>query len=147
MAIVHFDAFSDINTLHQQMNRLFDDLGFSDAVQERGLATFSPAAELEETDDALVLRLEVPGINPDDLIVEVMAESVSIAGDRQSTTEATENGTTRSEFRYGKFQRVIPLPLRVQNTKTTADYKDGILSLTLPKMDEEKNKVVKVSIR
>ncbi|NEQ96469.1 MAG: Hsp20/alpha crystallin family protein [Cyanothece sp. SIO2G6] len=147
MAIVHFEAFPHIDTLHRQMNRLFDDLGFAAAVQERGLSNFVPAAELEETDEALVLRLEIPGINPDDLTVEVMAESVSIAGDRQSTAQTTENGATRSEFRYGKFQRVIPLPTRIQNTKAEAKYENGILSLTLPKVEEEKNKVVKVAIR
>ena len=52
----------------------------------------------------------------------------------------------RSEFRYGKFSRVIPLPVRIQNTNVTAEYKDGILNLTLPKAEEEKNKVVKVNL-
>ena len=55
-------------------------------------------------------------------------------------------GFTRTEFRYGKFHRVIPLPVRVDNNNVTAEYKDGILNLTLPKAEEEKNKVVKVSI-
>ena len=56
------------------------------------------------------------------------------------------NGTTKSEFYYGKFQRVIPLSARVQNTNVTADYKNGILNLTLPKSEREKNKVVKVNL-
>ncbi|MGK7891967.1 MAG: Hsp20/alpha crystallin family protein [Leptolyngbyaceae cyanobacterium] len=147
MAIVHFETFPNIDTLHHQMTRLFDDLGFSAAVQERGLVNLVPAAELEETDEALILRLEVPGMKPDDLTVEVMAESVSVAGDRQSTAQSAEDGSTRSEFRYGKFQRVIPLPLRIQNTKAEATYENGVLSLMLPKVEEEKNKVVKVAIR
>ena len=57
-----------------------------------------------------------------------------------------KNGNTRSEFRYGKFQRVIPLPTHVQNTDVTAEYKDGILNLILPKSEAEKNRVVKVNI-
>ena len=69
-----------------------------------------------------------------------------IAGKRKSETKSEENGKTRSEFRYGKFKRVIPLPARIQNTNVTADYKDGILNLTLPKSEEEKNKVVKVNL-
>ena len=71
---------------------------------------------------------------------------MAIAGERKSETETNENGKTRSEFRYGKFQRVIPLPVRIENTNVTADFKDGILHLNLPKSNEEKNKVVKVSI-
>jgi HSP20 family protein len=81
-----------------------------------------------------------------DLDVQVMADRVAIAGERRSETKTEENGRTRSEFRYGKFSRVIPLPVRIQNTNVTADYKDGILNLTLPKSEEEKNKVVKVNL-
>ncbi|BAU64469.1 heat shock protein Hsp20 [Stanieria sp. NIES-3757] len=68
-----------------------------------------------------------------------------IAGEHKSKTKTEENGTTRSQFRYGKFSRVISLPTRIQNTNLTADYKDGILNLTLPKSEEERNKVVRVN--
>ena len=78
--------------------------------------------------------------------IQVMIDKVTIAGERKAETESNKNGKTRSEFRYGKFQRVIPLPVRIENTNVTADYKDGILHLNLPKSNEEKNKVVKVSI-
>ena len=63
-----------------------------------------------------------------------------------SGVKTEENGVTKSEFHYGKFQRVIPLPARIQNTQVQAEYKDGILNLTLPKSEEEKNKVVKVNL-
>ena len=81
-----------------------------------------------------------------DLDIQVMAERVAISGERKSETKSEENGKTRSEFRYGKFQRVIPLPARIQNTNVTAEYKDGILNLTLPKAEDEKNKVVKINL-
>ncbi|MGL4882936.1 MAG: Hsp20/alpha crystallin family protein, partial [Waterburya sp.] len=71
---------------------------------------------------------------------------VAISGERKAETKSEENCKTRSEFRYGKFSRVIPLPVRIQNTNVTADYKDGILNLTLPKSEEEKTKVVKVNL-
>ena len=61
-------------------------------------------------------------------------------------TKTEDKGITRTEFHYGKFQLVIPLPVKVQNTNVTAEYKDGILNLTLPKKEEEKNKVVKVNL-
>ena len=81
-----------------------------------------------------------------DLDIQVMVDKVAIVGERKAETNTSENGNTRSEFRYGKFQRVIPLPVRIENTNVTADYKDGILHLNLPKSHEERNKVVKVSI-
>ena len=147
MAIVRMSPLREIDTFHRQVNRLFDDLGFSATLRERGIAPLVPAAELVETEDALLLKLELPGIDPNKVTVEATAESVSIAGERQASSESADQSTTRSEFRYGKFHRVIPLPLRIQNTSVQADYKNGILSLTLPKAEEEKNKVVKVNIR
>jgi HSP20 family protein len=78
--------------------------------------------------------------------VQVTQNAISIKGERKSETKTEEKGVTRSEFHYGKFQRVIPLPARIQNTNVTAEYKDGILNLTLPKAEEEKNKVVKVNL-
>jgi HSP20 family protein len=81
-----------------------------------------------------------------DLDVHVTAEAVSISGERQSEIQSEEKGVTRSEFRYGQFRRVIPLPTPIQNDKVKADYKNGILSLTLPKVEAEKTKVVKVNI-
>lgn len=81
-----------------------------------------------------------------DLDVQVTADSLSISGERKEEAKTEEKGITRTEFRYGQFRRVIPLSSRIQNDKVQAEYKDGILSLTLPKAEEEKTKVVKVNI-
>jgi HSP20 family protein len=104
------------------------------------------AAELHETEDAVHIKLELPGMEAKDLDVQVTAEAIAISGERKSKTQTEDNGVSRSEFRYGKFRRVIPLPTRIQNTNVGAEYKDGILNLTLPKAEEEKNKVVKVEL-
>jgi HSP20 family protein len=135
-----------MNSLQRQLNRLFDDALTPANWDDFGNFSKIPAAELTETDDALHLKLEVPGMEAKDLDIQVMADRVAISGERKSETKSEEDGRTRSEFRYGKFQRVIPLPARIQNTNVTADYKDGILNLTLPKSEEEKNKVVKVNL-
>ncbi|KYC44163.1 heat-shock protein [Scytonema hofmannii PCC 7110] len=105
-----------------------------------------PAAELTQTPNAVHLKLELPGMDAKDLDIQVTENTVSISGDRKSETKTEDKGITRTEFHYGKFQRVIPLPVKVQNTNVTAEYKDGILNLTLPKKEEEKNKVVKVNL-
>jgi HSP20 family protein len=145
MALVRWEPLREIETLHRDMNRLFDRLLSSDGGEGVGLS-FVPAAEMEETNDAIHLKLEVPGLEPKDINVEVTAESVSISGERKSETRIEDNGITRSEFRYGRFERVIPLPSRIQNDKVYAEYKNGILSLTLPKAEDEKHKVVKVNV-
>ncbi len=146
MALVRYNPWQEMNSLQRQLNRLFDDALTPANWDDSGNFSKIPAAELTETDDALHLKLEVPGMSAKDLDIQVMADRVAISGERKSETKSEEDGRTRSEFRYGKFQRVIPLPARIQNTNVTADYKDGILNLTLPKSEEEKNKVVKVNL-
>lgn len=145
MRLVRYNPTHELQSLERRFNRFFDDLV---PVNLRELTDFAktPAAELTETDDALHLKLEVPGMEAKDLDIQVTEDSVSISGERKSETKTEENGNTRSEFCYGKFQRVIPLPTRIQNTNVTAEYKDGILNLQLPKTTEEKNKVVKVNL-
>jgi HSP20 family protein len=146
MAIVRYNPWQEMNALQRQLNHLFDDaLTPSNWDGFNNLAKI-PAAELTETDEAVHLKLEVPGMSAKDLDVQVMADRVAISGERKSETKSEEKGKTRSEFRYGKFSRVIPLPVRIQNINVTADYKDGILNLTLPKSEEEKNKIVKVNL-
>nr|MDJ0682076.1 Hsp20/alpha crystallin family protein [Xenococcaceae cyanobacterium MO_167.B52] len=154
MAVVCYNPWQEMNSLQRQLDRLFDDVLTSDNWDNFGNLSKIPAAELTEKDDALHLKLEVPGMEAKDLDIQVMADRVAIAGERKSKTSSKENGTTRlceavsfrTEFRYGKFQRIIPLPVRIQNTNVTAEYKNGILNLTLPKSEEEKNKVVKVNL-
>lgn len=147
MALIRWEPFREVNTLQREMNRMFDSLVAANRGESENLGiSFIPAAEMQETDDAIHLRLEVPGLEAKDLDVQVTAEAVALTGERKSETKTEEKGVTRSEFRYGKFQRVIPLPTRIQNDKVQAEYANGVLTLTLPKAEEEKNKVVKVNI-
>ncbi|WP_298612817.1 Hsp20/alpha crystallin family protein [uncultured Thermosynechococcus sp.] len=144
MALVRWEPFREIDALQRQMNRIFDEL--IPLTERRADLSFLPAAELEETPEALLLKIELPGMEPKDLDIQVTAEAVSVSGERKSESQTESDGMKRTEFRYGKFQRVIPLPVRIQNTEAKAEYKNGILHLTLPKAEEEKNRVVKVSV-
>ena len=145
MAIVRYNPWTEMNSLQRQLNRMFDDALTPASRADFGNFSKVPAAELTETDESLVLKLEVPGMNPADIDVEATAKSISISGERKSeATEETE-GKTRTEFRYGSFQRVIPLPARIQNTEVKAEYKNGILHLTLPKAEAEKTKWLKLT--
>jgi len=143
MALVRWQPLREIEELQQEMNRLFNRL--LPTVNGNGLA-FAPPAELEETPEEYHLKLEIPGMEAKDLDVQVTPEAVSVSGERKSETKTEEKGMTRSEFRYGKFQRVIPLPGQINKEAVKAEYKDGILKLALPKAEDEKNKVVKVNL-
>ena len=145
MAIVRYNPWQEMNSLQRQLNRMFDDV-ITPASFADGNLSKVPAAELTETEENIVLKLEVPGMQPADLNIEAAHKSIFISGERKSETQSEAEGKTRSEFRYGSFQRVIPLPAKIQNTRVKAEYKDGILYLTLPKAEEEKNKVVKVNL-
>ena len=145
MTLIRWDPLREVGSLQKEMNHLFDTLTpgrYHDWMN----GTLMPRAELNETDDAIDLKVELPGMDPDDIDVQVTVDSISISGDRKSETRTEENGVVHSEFHYGKFQRVLPLPSRVDNTDVAAEYKDGILTLHLPKAPEERNKVVKVKL-
>jgi HSP20 family protein len=145
MSLIRWEPFREIESLQQEMNRLFDTITPTRRASVEGI-DFIPAAEMNETPEAIELKLELPGMEVKDLDISTTAEAVSISGERRSETKIEENGMTRSEFRYGKFKRVLTLPARIQNDRVTAEYKDGILRLTLPKAEEEKHKVVKVNL-
>jgi HSP20 family protein len=156
MAIVHWFPIQEIETLQREMDQLFDSLspvttrstGNVSPVREQSgdRVAFVPALEMVETSDAVYLKVEVPGLEAKDLDVQVTAEAAEISGERQADFQQDSHQTVRSEFRYGKFRRVIPMPVRIQQDKVEADYQNGILSLKLPKADAERNKVVKVNL-
>lgn len=136
MMLTRYNPWQELNALQRQMDSLF----------EQKVTAKAPVAELQETDAALILKLELPGVEAKDVDIQVSEKAVSVSAERKTETKTEDNGNVRSEFYYGKFQRVIPLPARIQNTDVKAEYKDGILNLTLPKAEAEKNKVVKVNL-
>ncbi|MEM7556515.1 MAG: Hsp20/alpha crystallin family protein [Cyanobacteria bacterium P01_A01_bin.84] len=145
MKLVRYNPWGQISTLERQINRIFDDLTPAQLQLDSDMARV-PAAEISQTKDALNLKIELPGINTKDLDIQVAEKSISVSGERKREIKSEENGNVRSEFQYGRFERVISLPARVENTKVSAKYEDGILHLTLPLSQAEKNKVVKVSL-
>jgi len=100
-----------------------------------------PPVEISVNEDSVELKIELPGMDIKDIDVEVSKQMVAINGQRECAAEVKD-----SEFYYGKFSRLITLPVEVQNSQVTANYQDGILYLTLPKAAAEKNTVVKVNL-
>ncbi|MCP6759024.1 MAG: Hsp20/alpha crystallin family protein [Fischerella sp. CENA71] len=143
MAIIRWQTFPEIDAFNRQMDRIFDDML---RVKRQPEMTWKPAVELQNTNNNLILRVQIPGVEAKDLDIQVTKEAVAITGEHRYENKAGNNGQIRSEFRYGKFQRVIPLPVAIQNDQVQAEYKNGILTLTLPKVTEARQKVVKINL-
>ncbi len=109
MALVRYNPRYSMNALERQLNRIFDDLIIPENWENFSNLAKVPAAELTETEDNLHLKLEIPGMDAKDLDLRVMVDRVAISGERKQEKSSAEQGKTRSEFRYGKFERVIAL--------------------------------------
>lgn len=151
MALIRWQPWQEMETLSRQLEQLFE-LAPSNSNSET-LATnaskqrlWAPAVELTTNDTEVVLRAEIPGIDAKDLDVQVTYDSVSITGESRSTLKTEGSKFFRSEFRYGHFRRVVGLPVAVQNDKVTADFTNGILTLTLPRLQAKRPKVVKLNL-
>lgn len=152
MTISKWQPFKELSTIRQQMDRLFEDmLSISDrdwmGLHSMG-GMWTPAVEIEETDNDLIVKAEIPGMDAKDIDVEVGEDRVTISGEHQEEqrSEDKKKNYYHSEFYYGKFERVIPLPRSIQTEKIDSKFKNGILTLTMPKIKEEPKKVVKVNL-
>jgi len=104
-----------------------------------------PAIDVAEKEDAITVRAEVPGCKPEDIDVSVYGDTLMIAGQKTDSKEEQGDGFYHVESSYGSFRREVPLPASVDEEKVNAEYKDGILSITLPKA--EQSKAVKVKVK
>ena len=143
--LAHWEPFREVERLQDEMNRLFERFT---PLSEGSIASidFMPSAEVDESSSEYHLKLEVPGMEAKDIEVEVTGKSVTIKGERKSESKTEDAGLIRSEFQYGKFERMLSLPGEVEAEKVKAEYKNGVLSLTLPKIPEDGKKPFKVNI-
>ncbi len=150
-----------LSETREQMERMFtdliDDFGFPSTLRS-GLKPFRllenastrawlPAIEMLETEKDYVVKAEVPGMKPEDIHVEVLGNTVTIQGETEEKKEEEKRNTYRSEFRYGRFIRQIQLPTYVKGENTQAEYKNGILELKIPKMEESKRNRITVNVK
>lgn len=143
MRLVRWQPFSEMESLRHQMDRMFDEIA---GMNRQTSPNWTPAIEIQDREECLVLRAEIPGVEAKDLDIQVAREAVAISGEHRYENKAQEQGFFKTELRYGSFQRTIPLPVAVENNQVQAEFKDGILKLTLPKAQEAKHKVVKISL-
>lgn len=150
MSLMQWRPLRDLSALRQQMDHLFDDLislghDFPLLPKIEG-AKWAPAIELRETDGNIVVKAQVPGIDAKDLDVRITEDAVSISGEHREEKRTEEEGFIRSEFQYGQFQRIVPLPVPVKHEQVQSEFKDGMLTLTLPKAQPGTRAAVKVNV-
>ena len=107
-------------------------------------ATPAFPVEMKETKDAYVLKAQVPGIKPEDIAIEATAEEVTIRGELKQDQERKEEDYLRKELRYGKMQRSFTLPLAIDPNKVEAIFEHGVVTVTLPKSEVVKPKVITI---
>ncbi len=109
-----------------------------------GTGTSFPALDIAERGDAVVVQAEIPGMNREDLDISVQDNHLTLSGEKKESEEHTEGQYYHSERRYGTFRREIPLPAGVDADKVEATYRDGILTVTLPKSEEAKPRRIEI---
>ena len=138
-------SYPDLATLRQQMNQLYRNESARNGRSDRDTA-WTPPIELENFSDRLVLRVLLPGVNPQDVDIGVTRDTVTIKGKRPYQQKASSRGFFHAEFQYGDFDRVINLPIPVSREGIEADFIHGILTLTLYKWETRENRPVKVNL-
>ena len=136
--------FRDVTDIQNEMDRLFEGY-FGRPVQLAATERFwAPAVDMFETKDELVLAVELPGLTEKDIRLTVDGDMLTVRGERARAEEAKEDGFHRSERWFGKFERSLPLPMPVQADRVTATYRDGVLTVKLPKVEAVKPKEIKI---
>ncbi len=133
-----WDPFREAAALQRAVNSLFRDL----PTQSRG-RTYYPPLQMVDKDDTLVIKAELPGVNKDEVELTVLGDTLTIAGEKKLPAD---EGVTyiRHERPHGRFRRLIDLPYSADQDKITASFKDGILTVTLPKAEEAKPRQIAV---
>ena len=139
------ERWANASDIQGEVNRLFDSFFGRPAAGAAG-RTWAPAVDLYETNDDLVLTMEVPGVRDKDVTVSITGDLLSIKGERRFEHDVKEQQLLHVERTYGKFERLVQLPIPVQADKVKASYRDGILEVRLPKTEEIKPKEIKVDI-
>lgn len=138
MALMRWEPFGEVETMRRQMDMLLGRMlgGRAGLPSMEGMSAFMPNIEVYTKDQEVVVKAEIPGIEPGDIHVEVTEEAVHLSGELKKETEVDEDNYHRSERQYGHFERVIPLPSRIKEQEAKAGFKNGLLTIRMPLAEE-----------
>lgn len=151
MAIVRWEPFRDLVSIQERMNRLFDEAfrGNPRANGEDDWAlggSWAPAVDIYEQEGNIVLKAELPGVDAKNVDIHVENNVLTLRGERKFDHEVKRDNYHRVERTYGTFARSFTLPNVVDTERINAEYKDGVLRVTLPKKEEAKPKQISISV-
>ncbi len=147
MPIVRWEPFRDLITTQDRMNRLFNEtLGRAFGEEGARAGAWIPAVDIYETEQNVTVKAELPGIDPKEVEVTVHEGTLYLKGERKYEKEVKEEHYHHVERAYGSFARSFELPASINEDKVEADFKDGVLTLTMPKREEAKAKKIKISV-
>ncbi len=136
----------NFSTLQDQMNRFFEDSFFRPFTDDSSIATWAPAVDIYEDGNNLVVKADLPDVNEKELDLRVENNTLTLRGERKFEKKVEEENYLRIERRYGSFSRSFSLPNTVNTEGIKAEYKNGVLTVTLPKREEAKPKQIKVAV-
>ena len=148
MNITKWDPFKDLMTLQDRMNRLFEDSIRGARESDGGLtsAAWSPAVDIFETENEVILKAELPGVDQKSIDIHVENNTLTLRGERKLEKETKQENYHRIERAYGSFFRSFTLPGTIDQEKIHAGYQDGVLTVQMPKREETKPKQIKVAL-
>jgi HSP20 family protein len=145
MALVRFQPFvDDFQALQERINRIFNDTAFSRLAAEDTMGSWAPVCDIYEDGESILVKAELPGVDQKDIDVQVENNILTLRGERKREKEVTGENMYRAERSYGSFSRSFTLPVTVDTERIKAEYKDGVLHVTLPKVEEAKPRKIKV---
>jgi len=139
-------GFGRLSSLRDELDRLFESPWTELARTSQLLSGWTPALDIHEDKDHFTVCVELPGMKREDIDVSLHDGAVSISGERQTEKKYDEADAYRTERFFGKFQRTVTLPAPVAADKVKAQYKDGLLTVTLPKTEAAKPKQIEVNV-
>lgn len=148
MALIRWDPFRNISTLQDRINRLFDDAfpGRPEGDENLALSAWRPQVDIYETEDGVVIHVDLPGVEKSAVSVEVKDNVLTIRGDRKSDATVDENSYYRRERSFGIFQRSFTMRSVIAPDRIKASFKNGVLTIRLPRIEEERPKQISVDI-
>ncbi len=145
MSLKKGNPFIDFITLQEKMSQLFDEAAYKQkGYSALSTGAWSPVVDIFETDGIIILSAELPGVKIEDVDVEVNKNVLTLKGERKFQKNLSEEQYLRMERFYGTFQRVFNLPVVVDKDEVKANFKDGVLRVTLPKIESPGSTHIKI---
>jgi HSP20 family protein len=136
-----------VNTLQQRLNRLFEETFLPLVVEPFSIAAWCPSCDIYETETEIVVKAEIPGVKKEDVKLSMQDNVLTLSGERKFEEETKKENYVRVERGYGSFTRSFTLPPFVDAKKISAEFKDGLLEVKLPKSEEAKSKEVEIKVK